>query len=56
MNGAGVMTLEYPGNNFSVVLATPKSVNGVPGKFDSGSVPGSEDGRFRGLYQTLPAF
>lgn len=50
------MTLEYPGNNFSVVLATPKSVKGVPGRFDNGSVPGSVDGRCKGLYQVLPAF
>lgn len=36
LNGAGVMTLEYPGNNFSVILAAPKFVKPVPGKFDSG--------------------
>jgi hypothetical protein len=49
LNGAGVITLEYAGNNESVYAGAPNSVNAFPGRFERGSVPGSPAGRLSGL-------
>jgi hypothetical protein len=49
LNGAGVITLEYAGNNESVYAGAPNSVNAFPGRFERGSVPGTPSGRLSGL-------
>jgi hypothetical protein len=54
LNGAGVRTLEYPGNNCHVNAVSLKSIKVFSGKFDRGSAPGTPLERLRGFHVLLP--